>query len=482
MNINKGSMNAAEESVNDIEESLSAIEESLSAIEENMNAIEEEIPPNPLSENEWVALYEMIDELVVEIIEHNILRISNANVYKEIYEAVLLELEANFDSLFDENDVIDEDVQDLVEQIIDMEMEQMDIPKRSLSMTIDTLENMNENTKEMITGQLTILRNVPQSQQKTKEWYEFRYNLLSASNIWKAVGSQAQQNSIIYEKCKPLNLGGNSMITSHSLQWGNKYEPLSTMIYEDMYQTKIEEFGCIQHPTHTFIGASPDGINVDMNSPRYGRMLEIKNIVNRDITGIPKLEYWIQTQIQMETCNLDTCDFVETRFNEYTREEFYQDEKSEYKGVILHFVERILVEDISSNNAVYKPTKSAYRYQPLSRENTADSILLWSEQMKDEMKMENYVLFDTLYWYLDEFSCVLIQRNRSWFANAISKLEAVWNIILKERVEGYEHRSAKKRQPKAGISMNSETNAYVGNVGKKSSICLVRLDENGDQI
>ena len=228
-------MNAAEESVNDIEESLSAIEEALSAIEENMNAIEEEIPPNPLSENEWVALYEMIDELVVEIIEHNILRISNANVYKEIYEAVLLELEANFDSLFDENDVIDEDVQDLVEQIIDMEMEQMDIPKRSLSMTIDTLENMNENTQETITEQLTILRNIPQPQQKTKEWYEFRYNLLSASNIWKAVGSQAQQNSIIYEKCKPLNLGENSMITSHSLQWGNKYEPLSTMIYEDMY-------------------------------------------------------------------------------------------------------------------------------------------------------------------------------------------------------------------------------------------------------
>ena len=62
MNINKGSMNAAEESMNDIEESLSAIEEALSAIEENMNAIEEEIPPNPLSENEWVALYEMIDD------------------------------------------------------------------------------------------------------------------------------------------------------------------------------------------------------------------------------------------------------------------------------------------------------------------------------------------------------------------------------------------------------------------------------------
>ena len=30
------------------------------------------------------------------------------------------------------------------------------------------------------------------------------------------------------------------------------------------------------------------GINVDKKSPLFGRMLEIKNIVNREITGIPK--------------------------------------------------------------------------------------------------------------------------------------------------------------------------------------------------
>ena len=39
---------------------------------------------------------------------------------------------------------------------------------------------------------------------------------------------------------------------------------------------------------YEFFAASPDGINDDESSPLYGRMLEIKNIVNRDITGIPK--------------------------------------------------------------------------------------------------------------------------------------------------------------------------------------------------
>ena len=65
-----------------------------------------------------------------------------------------------------------------------------------------------------------------------------------------------------------------------------------------MYKTCIGEFGCIQHPEYPFLGASPDGINILKDNPRFGRMLEIKNIVNRDITGIPKKEYWVQMQMQ----------------------------------------------------------------------------------------------------------------------------------------------------------------------------------------
>ncbi len=92
---------------------------------------------------------------------------------------------------------------------------------------------------------------------------------------------------------------------------------MSVLIYEDMYKTTVEDFGCLPHDLHSCMGASPDGINVDLKSERYGRMLEIKNIVNRVINGIPKEEYWVQMQWQMEVCNLDECDFLETRFTEY---------------------------------------------------------------------------------------------------------------------------------------------------------------------
>ena len=92
------------------------------------------------------------------------------------------------------------------------------------------------------------------------------------------------------------------------------------MIYEDLFHTSVGEFGCIRHQKYDFIGASPDGINIDPNSSRYGRMLEIKNIYNRDITGIPKEEYWVQTQMQMEVCDLDYRDCMETRIKEYSSE------------------------------------------------------------------------------------------------------------------------------------------------------------------
>ena len=125
-----------------------------------------------------------------------------------------------------------------------------------------------------------------------------------------------------------------------TLHWGQKYEPLSVLIYEYLYDTKVEDFGCIRHPTYNFLGASPDGINIDKKSKKYGRMLEIKNIVNREINGIPKKEYWTQTQLQMEVCDLDECDFLETKFTEYPdSSSFYNDieTKNEFKGVILYF-------------------------------------------------------------------------------------------------------------------------------------------------
>ena len=275
--------------------------------------------------------------------------------------------------------------------------------------------------KDRLTNHIAALRAIPQPTQKTIEWHEFRHGLMTASNIWKALASEAQRNSLIYEKCKPLQTNNHSF-GGGSLQWGIRYEPITIEIYQRIYKTTVEDFGCIRHPTHHFIGASPDGINIDPASDRYGRMIEVKNIVNREITGIPKEEYWTQMQIQMETWDLDECDFIETRFCEYEDEQDYiADIDQEWKGVIWEF------QDLTSLEM-----KTAFQIHPIS----------------DQPKSTNQVLYKTTYWYLDEFSCVYVPRNRKWFQSVLPQLETTWNTIVAERQSGYEHRASKKRAPK----------------------------------
>jgi putative phage-type endonuclease len=195
------------------------------------------------------------------------------------------------------------------------------IVQRSELENAEIFESLNNKNIAPKPSQNTIetLRNIVQPQQRTPEWYEFRQGLITASNIWKLFASDCQYNSLIYEKCQPVREFGNSYVNTESpMHWGVKYEPLTVMIYEMKNKTHVGEFGCIRHPQYSCIGASPDGINDDPAHPYlYGRMVEIKNIVNRDIDGIPSVAYWIQMQIQMETCDLDECDFVETQFKEY---------------------------------------------------------------------------------------------------------------------------------------------------------------------
>ena len=292
-------------------------------------------------------------------------------------------------------------------------------------------------------AQIQFLQSVPQPEQRTAAWYAFRHEHLTASNIWKAFGTPAARNQLIYEKCQPHQAAKfNGVSTETPMHWGQRYEPLSVRLYEEMYGGQISDFGCIPHPQPqlNFLAASPDGINTDERNPRYGRMLEVKNIYNREIDGVPKLEYWVQMQMQMEVCDLDESDFLETRFKEYeTESEFLADaldddcsnctRMGEHKGLILYFMQA---------------DKPFYEYSPLS-----NTCLTFADLTKWETEtMERHIQLSwmkTIYWRLDEVSCVLVPRNRFWFAAAQPVLAELWAIIEKEKVDGFEHRAPAKR-------------------------------------
>ena len=312
------------------------------------------------------------------------------------------------------------------------------IPKRSYTKTFIRIKPNLPTLKNKI----SYLQNLVQPEQRTDEWYKFRHNTLTASNIWKCFISQATQNQLIYEKCLPLNLNLFNKLNisiNSPLHWGQKYEPISVLYYENLYKTKIGDFGCIKHSEVSYIAASPDGINILETSPLYGRMLEIKNIVNREINGIPKLEYWVQMQLQMETCNLNECDFLETKFIEYEDEEAFNLDGSFnlsadncLKGKILYF---------AKDNHPY------YEYMPLNL--TLEESIEWEENIMN--KNNHLTWIRTLYWKLIKVSCILVLRNKFWFTQALPYITNIWDIIQQEKDSNYEHRAPKKRQKKLQV-------------------------------
>lgn len=275
-----------------------------------------------------------------------------------------------------------------------------------------------------------------QPDQKTDEWYQFRYNGLTASTIYKAIDTQANINSIIFEKCQPVKIRTNSVNINTPFHNGHKYEPLSILLYENWFDTKVGEFGCIKHKEHSFLRASPDGINIKRDNPRYGRALEIKNPVSRKLTGIPKKDYWVQMQLQMEVWDLDECDFLETVFHEYESEEdflkdglFNKTSNDKHKGVIVMF-----------NDG----TQPIYEYCPI--DYNKEQFDKWYDDIMEQHNNHSWI--NNIYWFLEDYSLVLCPRNKEWFAEMLPQLENVWNTILKERNTGYEHRKPKKKNRK----------------------------------
>jgi len=426
-----------------------------------------------------------------EFFNDNIGKLSSPTFYKDMFYHITYILFEEWSDAelygYIEDEKIEEELfnelLEFVEQLWNIYIDFTEIPPRSIKYE-NLWEKGNlyklEDTVNNITLKIQKLSSLPQPEQRTPEWYEFRNNLLSASNLSKIFGSESQLNSIIYEKCQPQNKNTtpdfSKINTSLPTHWGIKYEPITAMIYEKMFHTKIGEFGCIRHSNYDFIGASPDGINIDPDNMRYGRMVEIKNIVNRDITGIPKEEYWVQCQIQMETCDLNYCDFMETRILEYkSEEEFYEDSDKEYRGVVLHFIEKDKTS-ISVNIPKYK-------YIPLCIELKKENIEEWISETKKSAREEGLILFSTNYWYLEEYSCVLIPRNKPWFQSVFPTIKKTWDIILKERVEGFQHRAPKKKEKKEKIENNTivtsniPCNSYtIQNLNINNMINLIKLD------
>ena len=478
------------------------------------NDIEEET----FTQEEADALYEAMFGYIDHIVMSNISSFSDPHFHKKVELGVYELLEVTFSGMCGTDFfMITCDMEIEVESIIESCIEDYFnsvVPLRSYS-TSFIREKRDDANLKCVQQNIEYIQSVPQHQQRTPEWYKRRNEMITASSAWKVFKSDSNINQLVYEKCSAAvatatatatdslssddNDSTNETISSYvsaptpipisskaqyvnvnsPLHWGQKYEEISRMLYESRNSTKVGEFGCIPHSDYPFLGASPDGINIDPSSPLYGRMLEIKNIVNREIDGVPLEEYWIQMQLQMQVCKCTECDFLETRFKEYPdEEEFLKDAASDFdnefhltnartlKGVFAYFIK--------------DGGTPVYYYAPLYL--TRKEYDMWSEEIID--KHTDLVWIKNIYWYLDQYSCVLVLRNDIWFKNAIPQIEKVWNIILRERQTGFEHRAPKKRGSPSSVINNKKlknatatTDATTNATPKPNNGCLIMISD-----
>ena len=260
----------------------------------------------------------------------------------------------------------------------------------------------------------TLIQNYGQDDQRTAAWHQKRGEMLTASEIYKALpeASPALKHEIIMSKLvpRPRTEGPGP----RALVWGTRLEPVAKEIY-CLYNGGIQivDTTCIPHPKVPFLGASPDGILVtkDPEDFRYGKLIEIKCPISRDFdmeTPI-KHEYYHQMQLQMECTELDECEFVEFKFKDanYTA---WMDSKAQYKGFY----------------AVYEDGMKL-KYRDL--DDTRD-VATWRRELEEPDK------WDIVYWTLEKWQCKTVDHDKGWLTKNLESMKSVWETIQKHRVEG----------------------------------------------
>jgi len=312
------------------------------------------------------------------------------------------------------------------------------------------------------------LKDLPQPVQKTKEWFDYRHNRITASDTASAIDLNPYEpvESFILKKCDPTH----KFLDNENVYHGKKYEPIATSIYEYIYNNKVIEFGALPSEIYNILGASPDGIcsssSLDYKfSPLLGRMLEIKCVVQRKIYPSGKLAghicpfyYYCQVQQQLECCDLEKCDFWQCKIKEYkSRTEYLVDECKDTrhtvgipkdkiysdseeiiidnrikKGILLKFLPKIWIPEFDGDSIEWK-SKFLYPSNLLMDENDYDA---WIANILSNWFVTNPDVAEThyfekiVYWKLEESHNVTIDRDRKFFQNILPILNETWNKVL----------------------------------------------------
>jgi putative phage-type endonuclease len=281
--------------------------------------------------------------------------------------------------------------------------------------------------------QLQALLHLPKLEQRTPLWYETRNNMITASDFAQAVnkGKFGTQKDFYAKKCgyEPDKFDQ----TMPALIWGIKFEQVAN----DAYSMKnsgmiVHEFGLIQHPEFSWLGASPDGIT------ETGIMLEIKCPYKRKITGEIPEQYYYQIQGQLDVCDLDECDYLECEFLQYyDRGEFvtHFNDNENFKGII--------VETMSEPKYMYVDPKLWF---------DCDAQLTWLDDVCAKIEVKALT-----FWQLNTYSVSRVYKDAAFVETMYDQLSKVWETVTmykqdKKRYDEYMNVNTKRKGKEVATS------------------------------
>tara|TARA_B110000495_G_scaffold2267_1_gene1677 strand:+ start:169 stop:1377 length:1209 start_codon:yes stop_codon:yes gene_type:complete len=272
-------------------------------------------------------------------------------------------------------------------------------------------------------------------EQRSPEWHLLRQNILTASSFAAAMDKChfRSRDELIYSKIIPEPYESNPIT-----EWGVKYEEIATLFYQSITGTVIKEFGMIPHPTFPIFGASPDGICDDTGPMEFcSRMLEIKCPPKRKFTKSVPPHYMMQMQGQLEVCDLDECDFLQVKLEEYDTlldykndifdsSEPYKSINEEYDNIINgktkeNLPKGVTISYIKEGDASHN---LSYLYPKLYQ--THEQYLEWI----DEYIKKGYNIVETKWWKITRYELSLVHRNKLWWNDHIEHIIKFYNDYI----------------------------------------------------
>ena len=352
----------------------------------------------------------------------------------------------------------------------------------------ETCDILNDEEYNAIVKTLDFLDSVPQPAQRTPEWYAFRADKVTASDFSVAHDKNPYSSQLDFI----LKKSGmeTPFLSNSAIQHGVKYEDVAIYMYELRNDVIVKEYGCIPHQKYSFVGASPDGIcSKHSNNKKYvGRMLEIKCPKSRKLNGFVPIYYYYQVQGQLEVCELELCDFLECKITEYKTEEAFSEDTNKSRN-------QLYQENGREKGAVielYDNTKGGlvYRYFNLVDKKTyytMKEVKEWEEKIIDEsLEDSNLDYVRTSYWKVDEYSVILVRRDRDFWAKLIVSMEELWNRVLECRrigCEAYIEKFNNAQKLKPNYKEKKPRAKKTGYFGKDYEIALLpdSDDEQGPE-